>query len=129
MLTVLATVITARPQSDPEAAVTGDQTTQRKPLHRFPLLPAQAPEAMRDNAIRPMPGRGDTGFALLGHPGEFTAAANFVRLKTMGLAYLSYSSRVRVHCAGIDAIRQQFCLQASAVTSFGSQQMRVDPDE
>jgi AraC-like DNA-binding protein len=68
------------------------------------------------------------GFALLGHPGEFTAVGNFVRLKTMALAYLSYSSRVRVHCSGVNAVRQQFCLQASAVTSFGSQKLQVDPD-
>ena len=74
------------------------------------------------------PPRGDAGFELLGYPGEFTAAGNFVRLKTMGLAYLSYSSRVRVHCSGVNAIRQQFCLHGSAVTSFGSQQVQVDPD-
>lgn len=111
-------------------AVTGDPTTQRTPLHRFPLLSAGGPQAMRDNPMppRPIPRRGDARFELLGYPGEFTAAGNLVRLKTMGLAYLSYSSPVRVHCSGVDAIRQQFCLQGSAVTSIGSQQLRVDPD-
>ena len=85
---------------------------------------------MQDNPIpqRPIPPRGDARFELLGYPGEFTADGNFVRLKTMGLAYLSYSSPVRVHCAGVDAIRQQFCLQGSAVTSIGAQQLRVDLD-
>jgi AraC-like DNA-binding protein len=78
--------------------------------------------------LRPTPLRGDAGFELLGYPGEFTAVGNFVRLKTMGLAYLSYSSRARVHCSGVNAIRQQFCLHGSAVTSFGSQQVHVDPD-
>jgi AraC-like DNA-binding protein len=113
-----------------KAAVTGDQTTQRMPLHRFPLLPAGAPEAIRDKPIslRPMPAGGNAGFELFGYPGEFTAAGNFVRLKTMGLAYLSYTSAVRIHCSGVDAIRQQFCLNASAVTSFGPHQLRVDPD-
>jgi AraC-like DNA-binding protein len=46
----------------------------------------------------------------------------------MGLAYLSYSGPVRAHCAGINAVRQQFCLQGSAVTSFGSQTLQVDAD-
>jgi AraC-like DNA-binding protein len=123
------------PESDPEIAVTGDQTTQRVPLYRFPLLSAGAPEATRHNAMAPGPmtpgpmrPRGDAGLERLCYPGEFTAAGNFVRLKTMGLAYLSYSSRVRVHCSGVNAIRQQFCLHGSAVTSFGSQQLLVDPD-
>src|SRR5450755_2293708 len=80
---------------------------------------------MRDNSMHQ---RGARGFVLLGHPGEFTAVGNFVRLKTMALAYLSYSSRVRVHCSGVNAVRQQFCLRASAVTSFGSQNLQVDPD-
>ena len=113
-----------------KTAVTGDPTTQRTPLHRFPLLSAGGPQAMQDNPIpqRPIPPRGDARFELLGYPGEFTADGNFVRLKTMGLAYLSYSSPVRVHCAGVDAIRQQFCLQGSAVTSIGAQQLRVDLD-
>src|SRR5215468_2671142 len=100
-----------------KAAVTGDQTTQRMPLHRFPLLPAGAPQATWDKPIslRPTPSGGNAGFELFGYPGEFTAAGNFVRLKTMGLAYLSYTSAVRIHCSGVDAIRQQFCLHASAV--------------
>jgi AraC-like DNA-binding protein len=103
----------------------GDQTLQRTPLHRFPLLQAGASEAKRHN---PTHRRGAGGFALLGHPGEFTAVGNFVRLKTMALAYLSYGSRVRVHCSGVNAVRQQFCLRASAVTSFDSQRLQVDPD-
>ncbi len=110
--------------------MTGDQTTQRMPLHRFPLLTADAAEATRDPStfLRPTAPNGDAGFELLGYPGEFTAVGNFVRLKTLGVAYLSYSSRVRAHCAGVDAIRQQFCLRGSAVTSFGSHQVQVDPD-
>jgi AraC-like DNA-binding protein len=129
MFARFATVITVPyPKLDTEPTVTGDQTTQRMPLHRFPLL--IAPEAMRDNSTfpHPMSPHGDAGFELLGYPGEFTAAGNFVRLKTMGLAYLSYSSRVRAHCSGVNAIRQQFCLHGSAVTSFGSQHVQVDPD-
>ncbi len=127
-----ATVITAAvpPHRILKTAVTGDKTTQRTPLHRFPLLSAGGPQAMRDNPMppRPISPRGDARFELLGHPGEFTAAGNFVRLRTMGLAYLSYSSPVRVHCSGVDAIRQQFCLQGSAVTSIGSREIRVDLD-
>ena len=57
---------------------------------------------MRDNPILP---RSAGGFELLGHPGEFTAFGNFVRLKTMGLAYLSYSARVRAQCSGVNAVR------------------------
>jgi AraC-like DNA-binding protein len=105
--------------------IAGNQTLQRSPLYRFPLLATDAPEAMLDNSI---PARGAGGFELIGHPGEFTALGNFVRLKTMALAYLSYSARVRVHCSGVNAVRQQFCLQGSAVTSFGSQKLQVDPD-
>ena len=113
-----------------KATVTGDQTTQRTPLHRFPLLPTGAPEAIRDKSIsvRPIPQSGNAGFEIFGYPGELTAAGNFVRLKTMGLAYLSYGSPVRIHCSGVDAIRQQFCLRGSAVTAFGPHQLRVDPD-
>jgi AraC-like DNA-binding protein len=103
----------------------GDETLQRTPLHRFPLLPAGAPEAMRDHPIHP---RGAGGFELIGHPGEFTAVGNFVRLKSMALAHLSYSARVRVHCSGVNAVRQQFCLQGSAVTSFASHKLQVDPE-
>jgi AraC-like DNA-binding protein len=105
--------------------IIGNQTLQRTPLYRFPLLPAGASEAMRDNSIPP---RGVGGFELIGHPGEFTAVGNFVRLKTMALAYLSYTDRVRVQCSGVNAVRQQFCLHASAVTSFGVQKLQVDPD-
>jgi AraC-like DNA-binding protein len=105
--------------------IAGNQTLQRAPLYRFPLLPAGAPEAMRDNSIYP---RGAGGFELIGHPGEFTAVGNFVRLKSMALAYLSYTDRVRAQCSGVNAVRQQFCLQASAVTSFGGQKLQVDPD-
>jgi AraC-like DNA-binding protein len=105
--------------------IVGDQTLQRTPLYRFPLLPASAPGSMRDSPILP---RSAGGFELLGHPAEFTAFGNFIRLKTMGLAYLSYSARVCVQCSGVNAVRQQFCLQASAVTSFGSQKLQVDAD-
>ncbi len=105
--------------------IVGDHTLQRMPLYRFPLLSAGASEAMRDNSIHP---RGAGGFELIGHPGEFTAIGNFVRLKTMALAYLSYSARVRAHCSGVNVVRQQFCLHASAVTSFGSHELQVDPE-
>jgi AraC-like DNA-binding protein len=68
------------------------------------------------------------GFELPVCPGEFAAVRNFVRLTSIGLAYLSCSAPVRAHCAGIAAVRQQFCLQGSAVTSFGSQTLQVDAD-
>ena len=80
---------------------------------------------MRGDPTHP---RAAGGFELPGCPGEFNAVGNFVRLRSMGLAYLSYSGPVRAHCAGINAVRQQFCLQGSAVTSFGSQTLQVDAD-
>jgi AraC-like DNA-binding protein len=103
----------------------GDLTPNRTPLHRFPLLHAGAPDAMRGD---PTHARAAGGFELPGCPGEFAAVGNFVRLRSMGLAYLSCSGPVRAHCAGINAVRQQFCLQGSAVTSFGSQTLQVDAD-
>jgi AraC-like DNA-binding protein len=105
--------------------ILGDQTLKRVPLHRFPLLSSGAANATRSNSALPP---GTDGFEFFGHPGELTAAGNFIRLKTVGLAYLSYSSPVRVHCSGIKAVRQQFPLQGSAVTSFGSHRVTVDPD-
>jgi AraC-like DNA-binding protein len=114
------------PGSDNEAAVIdGDQTLRRMPLHRFPLLSSGAPNAARGHAAS---SRGSGGFDFFGHPGEFTAAGNFVRLKTVGLAYLSYTSPVRVHCSGINVVRQQFCLEGSAVTSFGPYNLPVGLD-
>jgi AraC-like DNA-binding protein len=80
---------------------------------------------MRGDPTHP---RAAGGFELPVCPGEFAAVGNFVRLKSMGLAYLSCSGPVRAHCAGIDAVRQQFCLQGRAVTSFGSQTLQVDAD-
>jgi len=104
--------------------IAGDQTTRRAPLHRYPLLRSGASRALRDIPGHPR----RRGFELLGYPGEFTAAGNFVRLKTMALAYLSYSSAARIHCAGVGAVRQQFCLHGNAVTSFGSHRLQIDPD-
>jgi AraC-like DNA-binding protein len=103
--------------------IAGDQTTRQMPLHRYPLLRSGTPE-VPDSPAHPR-GR---GFELLGYPGEFTAAGNFIRLKTMALAYLSYSSAARIHCAGVNAVRQQFCLEGRAVTTFGSQRLQIDPE-
>jgi AraC-like DNA-binding protein len=121
----VVTVLTSLGSDTEAAVIDGDQTLKRTPLHRFPLLSSGTPNAARKDSVL---SRGAGGFEFLGHPGEFTAAGNFVRLKTVGLAYLSYSSPVCVHCSGINAVRQQFCLQGSAVTSFGPYKLPVGLD-
>ena len=89
------------------------------PLHRYPLLRSAGRDGLGG-------GSGERGFDLGGHPGEFTAAGNFIRLNNIALAYLSYSAAVRIRCAGINVVRQQFCITGSATASFGSQRCRID---
>ncbi len=106
----------------------GNMSARRTPLHRYALLSPEGAKKLGDERQKRR-GRHCVGsFEFLGYPGEFTAAGNLVRLETIALAYLSYGAPSRIHCAGISAVRQQFCLQGSAVTSFGSQCQRVDPE-
>jgi AraC-like DNA-binding protein len=93
------------------------------PLHRYPLLRSGGMKPMR-NGVLPEA----DGFDLGGYAGELSAAGNFIRLNNIALAYLSCDEAVRIHCAGINAVRQQFCITGSATTSFASQRYRVDVD-
>jgi AraC-like DNA-binding protein len=93
------------------------------PLHRYPLLRSGGMEPLRNSVSPEAP-----GFDLGGHPGEFTAAGNFIRLNNIALAYLSYDAASRIRCGGINAVRQQFCITGSATASFGSQRCRIDAD-
>jgi AraC-like DNA-binding protein len=92
------------------------------PLHRYPLLRSIGMEPC--NSVSPEA----SGFDLGGHPGEFSATGNFIRLNNIALAYLSYGAAARVRCGGVNAVRQQFCMTGSATTSFGSQRCRIDAD-
>jgi AraC-like DNA-binding protein len=93
------------------------------PLHRYPLLRSGGMEPLRGGASPEV-----SGLDLRGYPGEFTASGNFIRLNNLALAYLSYNTAVRVHCAGINAVRQQFGITGSATTSFASQRYLIDAD-
>jgi AraC-like DNA-binding protein len=93
------------------------------PLHRYPLLRSVGMEPPC-NGVSPEA----TGFDVGGHPGEFSATGNFIRLNNLALAYLSYGAAARVRCGGVNAVRQQFCITGSATTSFGSQRCRIEAD-
>jgi AraC-like DNA-binding protein len=93
------------------------------PLHRYPLLRSSGMEPLCNGVSPETP-----GFDLSGHPGEFTATGNFIRLNNIALAYLSYGAAARVRSGAINAVRQQFCITGSAMTSFGSQRCRIDMD-
>jgi AraC-like DNA-binding protein len=92
------------------------------PLHRYPLLRSSMEPAC--NGVSPEA----SGFTLGGHPGEFTATGNFIRLNNIALAYLSYDAASRIRCGAINAVRQQFCITGSATASFGSQRCRIEAD-
>jgi AraC-like DNA-binding protein len=93
------------------------------PLHRYPLLRSGGAEPQRNGVLPEAP-----GFDLGGHPGEFTATGNFIRLNSIAMAYLSYGAAARIRCGGINAVRQQFCITGSATASFGSQRCRIEAD-
>jgi AraC-like DNA-binding protein len=92
-------------------------------LHRYPLLRSGSMEPAC-TGVSPEA----SGFDLGGHPGEFTATGNFIRLKIIALAYLSYDAAARIRCGAINAVRQHFCITGSATASFGSQRCRIDAD-
>jgi AraC-like DNA-binding protein len=96
-----------------------EMIARRTPLHRYPLLRSGGQTAFGGSS-------GESGFDLGGHPGEFTAAGNFIRLNNIALAYLSYGAAARVQCAGITAVRQHFCVTSSAAAAFRSQRHRID---
>jgi AraC-like DNA-binding protein len=91
------------------------------PLHRYPLLRSGSMEPACNGVSSEV-----SGFDLGGHPGEFTATGNFIRLNNIALAYLSYGAAARIRCGAINAVRQQFCIAGSATASFGSQRCRID---
>jgi AraC-like DNA-binding protein len=93
------------------------------PLHRYPLLRSGG-TAPPCNSVSPEA----SGFDLGGHPGEFTATGNFIRLNNIALSYLSYGAAARIRCGAINALRLQFCITGSAAASFGSQRCRIDAD-
>jgi AraC-like DNA-binding protein len=92
---------------------------RRVPLHRYPLLHFAGRDALGISS-------GERGIDLGGHPGEFIATGNFIRLNNIALAHLSYDAAARVQCVGINAVRQHFCITGGAMASFGSQRHRVD---
>jgi AraC-like DNA-binding protein len=93
------------------------------PLHRYPLLRSGGMEPEFNGVSSDA-----SGFDLGGHPGEFTATGNFIRLNNIALAYLSYGAAARVRCGAINAVREQFCITGSATASFGSQRCRIDAE-
>jgi AraC-like DNA-binding protein len=96
------------------------------PLHRYPLLRSGSMEPACNGVSSRSPDA--SGIELGGHPGEFTATGNFIRLNNIALAYLSYGAAARIRCGAINAVRQQFCITGSATASFGSQRCHIDAD-
>ena len=86
------------------SCVLGDQMlaeiiARTTPLHRYPLLGSGSVEPAC-NSVLP----DSSGFELGGHPGEFTATGNFIRLNSIALAYLSYGAAARICCGAIDTV-------------------------
>jgi AraC-like DNA-binding protein len=96
----------------------------RIPLHRFPLVETQTPDAVREILVHDFRAR---GFDLRRPDGEFWGLANHLRLASLDLTFWTCSAAHEVVLPGMDIVKQRFALRGSSETVFGKTTRTITP--
>src|SRR5215475_7677699 len=100
--------------------------SNRRPLHRFPLVDTHSPDEFRETLIANF---GALGFDLQADASEFEATRCYLRLKSVDLIFGTSSAAYRVRFPGVPLIKQHFVLQNAGRTIFGGNQFNINSHE